>query len=416
MKKKNFWITLSLINLSIVALLGVTLRTKLLFPLPIIDFKNFLSAHSHFAFGGWVTLVLMVLYIDSILTHEQQQKKIYQWILWGIEINSIGMLITFPFQGYAFLSILFSTMFIVFTYAFTWVYIKDLRQVQLPKPTKLLTVVALVSLVVSSIGPFTLAYILATKTGDAILYRDSIYTYLHFQYNGFFTCSVFALLLSQVVKKIDERLMKTIKQFAVLLCLSVIPTLFLSMLWHAYNPFIRGVAIAGCALALLTLAHFVPVAFNRKLYAVYSSPLSRTLLVFSVISFIIKMTLQMGTIVPRLGNAVFGYRPIIIGFLHLVFLGFVTFYVISHFWSDGVFANKKRFSKVAIVFFAAAIIFSEAILLADGIGLMFYTTNSAYVWLLWVASIFLFTGAILILAARLNKISKNKSHQAMAFE
>src|SRR5215467_570115 len=122
MKRKNLWITLSLVNLCIVALLGTTLRTKFLFSIPFIDFKNFLSAHSHFAFGGWVTLAVMLLYITNLLTYEQQQKKIYQWILWGIEINAVGMAVTFPFQGYALFSIIFSTLFIFFTYAFSWIF------------------------------------------------------------------------------------------------------------------------------------------------------------------------------------------------------------------------------------------------------------------------------------------------------
>src|SRR5215471_11154239 len=128
MKAKNLWTTFTLINLCIVALLGMTLRTKLLFTVPFIDFKNFLSAHSHFAFGGWVTLALMLLYITNLLPNEQQQKKTYQWILWGIEISAVGMVVTFPFQGYGLFSIIFSTLFIFFTYAFSWIFIKDLRK------------------------------------------------------------------------------------------------------------------------------------------------------------------------------------------------------------------------------------------------------------------------------------------------
>jgi hypothetical protein len=417
MKRKNLWFTLALVNLCIVALLGMTLRTKLLFPLPFIDFKNFLSAHSHFAFGGWVTLALMVLYIDNILTPEQQQNKIYQWILWGIEITAFGMVVTFPFQGYALLSIIFSTLFIFFTYAFSWVFIKDIKRLRIQRPVKLLSIAALISLVVSSIGPFTLAYILATKTGNAILYRDSIYTYLHFQYNGFFTLSVFAFFFNQLLLKIDDPTKKKMKQFAFFLCLSVIPSLFLSLLWHSYNVYIRGLAIIGCVLIFITLVSFLRFAFNKKIYGIYTFSLPRTLLILSMIAFIIKITLQMGTIVPSLGNAVFGYRPIIIGFLHLVFLGLVTFYIFSNLLSAGVFSIEKRISKTAIIFFATAIIFNEAILLVDGMGRMFYTTNPIYPWLLWIASILLFTGAILVLVARLNHISKNKkpSVSPMAF-
>src|SRR5689334_3082036 len=327
MKKRDFWITLSLVNLCIVALLGMTLRTKFLFPIQFIDYKNLLSAHSHFAFGGWVTLALMTLFIDNLLLPGQKQKKIYQILLWGIETTSVGMLITFPFEGYALLSIIFSTAFILTTYAFSWVFIGDIWKAKREKSITLLSTLALLSLVVSSVGPFTLAYIMATETGDAFLYRDAIYTYLHFQYNGFFTLSVFALFLNKVFAFINDALKKKMWFFALFLSLSIVPALFLSLLWHGYNMYVRAIAMAGCILIIMTLVFFPAIVFNKKLYARFISPLAKTLLACSLASFMIKMLLQMGTIIPALGNAVFGYRPIIIGFLHLVFLGFVSFYI-----------------------------------------------------------------------------------------
>jgi hypothetical protein len=408
MKAKNLWVTLTLINLCIVALLGVTLRTKLLFTVRFIDFKNFLSAHSHFAFGGWVTLALMLLYITNLLTREQQQKKIYRLILWGIEINAFGMAITFPFEGYALLSIIFSTLFIFFTYGFSWFFFKDLRKTSVEPLVKSLAIASLAFLVISSIGPFTLAYILATKTGNAILYRDSIYTYLHFQYNGFFTLSVFALFFNQLFAKIELATKKKIRPFVVFICLSVIPALFLSLLWHSYNIYIRSLAIIGCALTIITLFYFSRFAFKKTTYSIYASSIARVLLVLSMISFAIKMLLQIGTIIPSLANAVFGYRPIIIGFLHLVFLGFVTFYILSNFVNDNVFRLERTISETAIVFFSSAIVINETILLVDGIGLMFYTTNPVYAWLLWIASILLFAGTCLILAARIANFKKAK--------
>jgi hypothetical protein len=408
MKAKNLWVTLTLINLCIVALLGMILRTKLLFTVRFIDFKNFLSAHSHFAFGGWVTLALMLLYITNLLTREQQHKRIYRLILWGIEINAFGMAITFPFEGYAVLSIIFSTLFIFFTYGFSWFFFTDLRKTNVEPLVKSLAIAALAFLVISSIGPFTLAYILATKTGNAILYRDSIYTYLHFQYNGFFTLSVFALFFNQLFAKIDLVTKKKIRPFVVFICLSVLPALFLSLLWHSYNIYIRSLAFIGCTLTIITLFYFCRFAFKKTTYSIYASSLARALLVMSMISFAIKMLLQIGTIIPSLANAVFGYRPIIIGFLHLVFLGFVTFYILSNFVSGNVFPIERTISKTAIVFFSSAIVINETILLVDGIGLMFYTTNPVYSWLLWIASILLFAGTCLILTARIANFKKAK--------
>ena len=88
--KKQFWVTIALVNLSIVALLGVTLRSKILFPLKGIDFKYVLHAHSHFAFGGWITLALLSLMVYEILPDHLSRKKSYQWFLWGILFNAVG--------------------------------------------------------------------------------------------------------------------------------------------------------------------------------------------------------------------------------------------------------------------------------------------------------------------------------------
>ena len=401
MKNRNLWTTLSLVNLCIVALLGTTLRTKFLFSIPFIDYKNFLSAHSHFAFGGWVTLALMILYVDNLLSEDQKQKNVYQWILWGIEITSLGMAISFPFRGYAFFSIMFSTVFIFFTYGFSWIFVRDLWKAKRERSVTLFSIAALLFLVISSVGPFTLAYIMATGAGDAFLYRNAIYTYLHLQYNGFFTFSIFALFSNSIITANDSTTVKRIHRFAVVLALSVLPSLFLTLLFHSSNMYAEVLAVVGCLLLVVALILFCRFAFHLNLSFFQSIPLAHTLIVFSLVSFGIKMLLQVGTIIPSLHDAVFGFRPIIIGFLHLVFLGFVTFYILSHFLATGLFQAEQKLSSRAIIFFASAIILNETILLIDGIGLMFYSTNPTYPWLLWAAAILLFCGSVSILAARL---------------
>src|SRR5436190_22915388 len=105
--KRSFWISLGLFNLCIVALLGLALRSKILFPLHFLDYSSLLSAHSHFAFAGWAGLSFVTLFIYDILPKEQHERKIYQWILTGIEISALGMALLFPFIGYNFITITF---------------------------------------------------------------------------------------------------------------------------------------------------------------------------------------------------------------------------------------------------------------------------------------------------------------------
>ncbi|MDR2272533.1 MAG: hypothetical protein LBF27_16620, partial [Sphingobacterium sp.] len=53
------WIVITLFNLLIVGVFGLIMRLKFLFPIPWIDQKNLMHAHSHFAFSAWVSQALM---------------------------------------------------------------------------------------------------------------------------------------------------------------------------------------------------------------------------------------------------------------------------------------------------------------------------------------------------------------------
>ena len=398
-KKKSLWITLSLVNLSIAAFFGLSLRTKYLFPIPFINYRDFISAHSHFAFGGWVALAFLTLYTYYLLPEKFRQKNIYQVALWSIELTALGMAVTFPVQGYSLLAIILSTLFIFATYLYSYIFIRDIWRSGQRPVVIWLSVSAQICMVISSIGPYILAYILATKSNNSILYRDAVYIFLHFQYNGFFTLSVFALLFNKALPYADANTQKWIRWFALFLCASVIPALFLSLLWHPHNLAIISLSIIGCGLIILSIVTFFMFIKNVWQKTPFSYPLAKTFFLFSMIAFTIKMALQMGTVIPSLGNAVFGYRPIIIGFLHLVFLGFVSFYILSSYMESHMFTHKL--SKPALILFAIAIILNETVLLVQGIGLLFSTTSHIYAWLLWAVAILLFTGAVLILAARL---------------
>src|SRR5688572_3733622 len=119
MIKKGFWARASLLNLSIVALLGSLLRSKILFPISWINYRHLINTHSHYAFAGWITLAFLTLFTYTLLLPPHQERKWYQYMLWGIMFSSIGMLFSFPFQGHNTISISFSTLFIFFTYGYT---------------------------------------------------------------------------------------------------------------------------------------------------------------------------------------------------------------------------------------------------------------------------------------------------------
>jgi hypothetical protein len=84
-----------------VALLGLALRSKFVFALPFINYNHLLEAHSHFTFGGWVTLILMTLFVYELLPESCSKKPIYQWLLGCIAASSWSLLVVFAVKGYS---------------------------------------------------------------------------------------------------------------------------------------------------------------------------------------------------------------------------------------------------------------------------------------------------------------------------
>jgi len=389
MMKTRSWFRITLFNLSVVALLGLLLRSKILFPLPMISHKHILNAHSHFAFGGWVSLALLALFIHRF--GFAAKTGFLSAMMKGIFLSSAGMVLSFPFLGYATLSIVFSTAFILFTYGYTWAFISAYARMK-QKPLHIwLAIASLICLVLSSAGPFTLAYILATGSANALLYKDALYFYLHFQYNGFFSLAVLSLLAQRL-----PFTGRTEKLAAIFLCLSLVPSFFLSLLWHSGDPLVRGIAFLGLVLVLAGTGFLAAVWYQNKKGVLFRRDLAMLLVVLALASFLLKSLLQAGTYIPALGHAVFGLRPIIIGFLHLVFLGLVSFYILAEYVDAGLFRKDQEWLVRAFIF---AVVGQEFVLLIQGGGLLFGKATGIFNYVLWVFSIFLFVSSLSIAIA-----------------
>jgi hypothetical protein len=401
LKTKGFWISLSIFNLCIVALLGAILRSKILFSLPGIDYNHLLKIHSGFAFAAWVTLALMVLLVSDLLPESQSNKSVYKFLFWATFASSWGLVCTLPFAKYANLTTYISTLIIIISYVFTGVFIMHIRKAKVSKTTLLLSVASLIYLVLSSLGTFSLVYLFATKSLNAILYRDALFSYLHLQYNGFFSLAVFALLFHKLESKLHDRTKRNIHRFAVLLVVSIIPSMFLSYHWHDPSTVVHVMAYLGSILVLLSLGWLLMV-IQPMIVAFKSVPfLLRFIGMLSIVSFMAKMFFQSFTIINVIGNPVFGDRPIIMGFLHLVFLGFVTLFLLSYFAQTGVLKIKYSITKIALLVFTFGIVINLALLFAQGVGAMFIKSSKLFPWFLWGAGIWLFVGGLLIVIARI---------------
>ena len=78
------WLRISIFNLLLVSAIGVILRYKIVFSLPLFNQKYLLDGHSHFAFAGWISQILMVLMIHYLSVYKGEViLKRYQGVLWG---------------------------------------------------------------------------------------------------------------------------------------------------------------------------------------------------------------------------------------------------------------------------------------------------------------------------------------------
>jgi len=240
------WLSIAFFNLMLVAILGCLLRYKIAYSLPFLDQKFILNAHSHFAFSGWVTQALMTLMVKflSDKTNSDAFRK-FRWILWANLISAYGMLLTFPFQGYATGSIIFSTTSVFSGYAFAFTYWKELNKI--PSSVEILFFKSAVFFnVLSSAGTFTLATLMVSGSSFQNLYVASIYFFLHFQYNGWFLFGCMGLLCSSLIRHgIPQQKLKLAFYLFVSAC---IPAYLLSALWIPMPMWVYMlVAIAGIA-------------------------------------------------------------------------------------------------------------------------------------------------------------------------
>jgi hypothetical protein len=389
------WLSVAFFNLLLVGALGFILRYKIAYSLPFIDQKFLLHAHSHFAFSGWVTQALMALMIKylSDKTSTNQFPK-YRWILWANLLAAYGMLFTFPFEGYATVSIIFSTASIFVGYAFAMRFCKDLNRISKPSVEKSFFKAAVFFNVLSSIGPFTLAYMMATKSSFQNLYVAALYFFLHFQYNGWFLFACMGLLSYRLSKyAIRDKKLKTAYYLFVFAC---VPAYFLSALWIPMPWWIYIlVALAGLA----QLAGWVVILIATKRYEdlIKSNlnPFTRTLFSLCAIAYSIKLLLQAASAIPSLSYLTYGFRPIVIGYLHLVLLGVVSLFIASYSIAYNYF-QLTGIKKAGVVIFAAGIIINEIFLMVQGIADLNYTSVPYMNEALLTAAFILFVGLLLM--------------------
>ena len=341
MKNIAFWLKFSVFNFFLVAVLGVLMRYKIAYSLPIVDQKHVQEAHSHFAFYGWITLIIYVLiirYLHGIIS-DQQLKK-YHTLLIVNAVSAYAMIPSFIYNGYYWLSIAASTAALLTSFVFFFFLIRDLKGKQnISKPWFL---GGLFFAVISSVGVFGLSYMMSTGNMTQNLYLSSTYYYLHFQYNGFFIFSCIGLLLHSLKEIGAEVTEKENKMIFWLMFVGCLVGFGLSVLWMKMPLWIFiAIILATIAQTLGAAKLYLVLKRNWAKLVLNFSALQRFVLMYVGFAFFAKIMLQLGSTIPALSQFAFGFRNVVIAYLHLILLMCVSVFLINQILATNVFKMTK---------------------------------------------------------------------------
>jgi len=371
------------------------MRYQLIAPTPGVVFAYILHGHSHVMFLGWV---FNMLYLAFVTEFDIGSKR-FTLLFWVLQIFVVGMLLSFPLQGYGLYSIVFTTLHTFGVYIFIILFFLKTRMQSSLALT--LAKAALLFFVLSSAGPFYLGYLKASGQGHSNIYRFAIYFYLHFQYNGFFLFAILGLLMNCVKNNLSSGDYSHAKAGIYLLIGTCVPCYLLSILWAEPGIIFNIIgflsAIMQC-LGLILLLNpfrlFLHSAGNRY---------TRLLLLCSVTALFLKCMLQVFSAVPAMAILANEFRSIVIAYLHLVLLGFVSFFVIGWMQVRGVIT--ANLGKPVVVMLFGFVVSEALIALAPWPGLLF---NMAPMVL--QKAIFLFSVVMVFAVAWIAHVSLRNLH------
>lgn len=334
-------------NFIILALFGALLRYMGSFTVGALNYIYILHAHSHFAFAGWIFLALAIL-IGRHLSAKSFSalNRINLLTL----ICSFGMLVSFSFQGYQFVSIAFSTLFLIATYCFGFLVYKK----WLSKPTDLISGMLIKSsvayLVLSSIGPLALGALKASgNTG--VIYHNAIYFYLHFQLNGWMVLAALGLITA--ILNVKKETQVAIRPWLSIFVLSVLPLFFMFTLWAKPPVWVFVLAFVGAFFS--ALSWFVILTKLRGSVAKFPLMIN-----MAILAVTLKVLFQLAVFVPFIGDWAFLNRNLVIGYVHLISLGIVSPVLI---WRFAKLMGAEGLKQLNLFYFVLTVLYLAALFL-----------------------------------------------------
>jgi hypothetical protein len=365
-KLGNNRLKIALVFFIISAFYGLYLRLFHIVDLPLI-YKNTLQAHSHVTFLGWGFLAVISLISFTFESKKLLNSSYLNRLFFGLVFSLVGMLISFPLQGYKLFSIIFLSIFLLISYLYLFQILKALKPLSNYSSKFIKTGIFYYFL--SSLAIWMIA-IIAVKYGKTTLYHNAIYFYLHFLYNGFFVFALFGLIFKYFEDKQIAISQKHIKYFFYLTNLACIPAYALSLLWTKMPVFVYLIAFTAGFLQLISLYYLSKIRWiiqknmaSRQVKFMFS---------FFLISYFIKIVMQFFSVFPTIMEKALQLKSyFIIGYLHLFTLAFMSIFILF-LWQllVNIKLNKRGVNLLILgVFLSELFLFLQGVLSIYSVGI-----------------------------------------------
>jgi phosphotransferase system glucose/maltose/N-acetylglucosamine-specific IIC component len=160
-------------------------------------------------------------------------------------------------------------------------------------------------------------------------------------------------------------------------------------------------AAAGALLQLISVLPLAAIAVRirsplAKLYGGWAGKF----FALSFFALFLKVTMEIGAAMPGLSQMAYS-RPVVIGYLHLTLLGFVSFLLLSHYIQSGWLKDGQKTERAGYVLLFVGFVVTELVLFLQG---LFDWTQAGGIlyekeWL-WMASVGMAAGIFMFARRR----------------
>lgn len=401
------WIETVFINFFVASIMGFLLRLLHITEISFVDFKHMMHAHSHVAMLGWLFLLLYGIILDGLLAREESKKPIYRFLFWAAQVCVVGMMISFPIQGYGPASLIFTTGHLLIAY---FVVGKLFFKIRNTNPsTRLFIQTALILMAISTLGVWSLAAVKAAVFGSTAMYYASIQFFLHFQFNGWFTFAALGLVLHQIGQSGKQPSpAHLVRWFYGLLMVSLVLTYALSVAWSNPAEWLFWTNGIGVLIQLMALVLFFRIiSLYTDVFSAGADRFTRFLYILAICSFAAKILIQTAVVIPQVAVISYTIRPFVVGFIHLTMLGSISLYLIGYLISNRYLNLDKVYLREGILFIATGFLITEILLFSQGLLLwMKLGFMPVYYELIGIATALIPIGVLLVISSFLKNTKR----------